>query len=145
MLTANEIRHGVAKVLIDSSDGWPPSLPEFISICRSAGVDVSDMFDRFMMREKPRNHFEFLVFDDADRANVRRKPMGDDERTFKRVLAKWMERKAKGTLPQEVPSLSAKSAVMPTDIMRERAGKPNPSQFRNGSVCARIAKLGQGS
>lgn len=144
MLTLDQIRKGIAKLLIHSSDGWPPSLPEFITACRNSGVDMAETFDRFMRSEKPRNQFEKLVFTDAVHANVKIKSIGDDERTFKRIFDKWAKRFASGDIPQDVPALPPKSVVMPTDIAREKSGKPNPSQFRKGSVFNRIASLGHG-
>ncbi len=120
-----------------------PSVGKFISWCR--GDDFQDCFDRFMSKANPRNQFERLVFTDATHANVRIKAIGDDERAFKKVFDKWVKRFASGDVPQDVPALPPKSVVMPTDIERERAGKPSPSQFRSGSVFSRVAQLGQGA
>lgn len=126
----------------ESKTDFFPSVGKFIDWCRNDAF--SDSFDRFMSKEKPRNHFESLVFDDAERANARRKAIGDDERTFKKSFDKWVKRFASGDIPQDVPALPPKSVVMPTDIAREQAGTPSPSQFRKGSVFSRIASLGHG-
>lgn len=143
VLTVDQIRKGVAKVLIDSSNGWPPALSEFISICRGLEFDFQDCFDRFISNEKPRNQFERLVFTDAIHANVKLKAIGDDERTFKKVFDRWVKRFASGDVPQDVPALPPKSVVMPTDIERERVGTPDPSQFKKGSVFSRVAEMGK--
>ena len=142
VLTVEQIRKGVAKVLIDSASGWPPVLSEFISICKNIGFDFTGCFERFMGKEKPLNHFERLVFADAVHANVRRKAIGEDEKTFKKVFNKWVERFSAGQIPQDVPALPPSSVVMPTDIAREKCGSPDPSKFRQGSIFNRIAQMG---
>ncbi len=145
VLTVDQIRKGMAKVLIDSRNGWPPTLSEFIDACRNLGFDLSACFERFMANAKPSNHFEKLVFTDAVHANVKRRAIGDDERAFKKVFDKWVKRFSAGDIPQDVPALPPKSVVMPTDIARERAGVPDPSKYRNGSIFSRIAQLGSKS
>ncbi len=120
-----------------------PSAGKFISWCR--GDDFQECFELFMSKAKPRNRFERLVFTDAAHMNVRIKAIGDDERAFKKVFDKWVKRFAAGDIPQDVPVLPLKTVVMPTDIARERAGLPLPSQFRKGSIFNRIALLGQGA
>lgn len=143
VLTVDQIRKGVTKVLIDSASGWPPTLSEFIGICKNLEFDFSGCFERFMSNAKPCTQFEKLVFTDAVHANVKLKAIGDDERTFKKVFDKWVKRFASGNVPQDVPALPPKSVVMPTDIERERAGTPDPSQFKKGSVFSRVAEMGK--
>ncbi len=119
-----------------------PSVGVFIGWCQEN--DFTECFNRFMSKEKPRNQFERLVFTDAVHANVRLKAVGDDEKTFKKVFDGWVKRFAAGDIPQDVPALPQKSVVMPSDIVREKAGRPDPKKFRKGSIFNRIAQLGQG-
>lgn len=125
-----------------SENDFFPSVGKFISWCRSD--DFQNVFDAFMAGTKAKSQFERLVFTDAVHANVKSKPVEAAERSFKRIFDKWVKRFSAGDIPQEVPALPSRSVVMPTDIARERAGKPDPNQFRKGSVFARIAQLGQG-
>ncbi|WP_153448751.1 replication protein P [Vibrio algicola] len=126
----------------ESSSDFLPSVGKFITWCRGDAFQVC--FDRFMSGAKASNRMEKLIFTDATHANVKRKAVGDDEKAFKRIFDKWAKRFAAGEIPQDVPALPPKSVVMPTDIARERAGRPDPSQFKRGSVFARIAELAQG-
>lgn len=132
-------------MLIDSSNGWPPTLSEFIDACRNLGFDFYACFERFMASAKPSSQFERLVFTDAVHANVKRRAIGEDERVFKKIFDKWVKRFSSGDIPQDVPALPPRSVVMPTDIARERSGSPDPSKFRRGSVFNRVAKLGSKS
>lgn len=143
VLTVDQIRKGVAKVLIVSASDWPPVLSEFIGICKDIGFDFTGCFGRFMGNKKPINQFERLVFADAVHANVKLKAVGEDERLFKKVFYRWVERFSCGEIPQDVPALPPKAVVMPTDIARESHGVPEPSQFEQNSVFARIAALGK--
>ncbi|EOW9223427.1 hypothetical protein ACN26P_001892 [Vibrio cholerae] len=143
VLTVEQIRKGVAKVLIDSASDWPPVLSEFIGICKNIGFDFNGCFGRFMGNEKPLNHFERLVFADAVHANVKIKAIGEDERVFKKVFNKWVERFSSGQIPQDVPALPPKSVVMPTDVVRESYGAPDPAKFRQGSIFSRVAQMGR--
>ncbi|EKO3556519.1 hypothetical protein P0F40_000855 [Vibrio metschnikovii] len=135
------IQKGIRNARMSESDFFP-SVGKFINWCRND--DFIQCFERFMQNNKPQNQFEKLVFTDAVHANVKRKAIGDDEKTFKRIFDKWIKRFSAGDIPQDVPALPPRSVVMPTDIARERCGVPKPEQFRKGSVFARIAERAQG-
>lgn len=130
-MTVKEIRNSVSRVLTDKKvmeklNGWPPSLPEFISL-GSEDVDYDGAFYRCLNR-KPEGRPEQFVFDNSA-FNIRRMTQKEAERFHKKELDKAIELEKRGLikLNSEMPlQLTEHSTVNLNDIERENhKGKPH--------------------
>lgn len=59
-LSANDIKLGFAECIKKAQDGneWPPVPITFISMCKTAGMDVDGSFMRMIRKEQPANEAE---------------------------------------------------------------------------------------
>lgn len=124
-MTVKEIRISVSRALTDELvmeelNGWPPSLPEFISL-GSEKVDFDAAFQRCVSKE-PQGRAEQWVYENSA-FNIRRLSQTDAERFHKKELKKAIEMEKSGKLvlnSEMALALPPNSVKNVNDIEREK-------------------------
>tara|TARA_R110002012_G_C11456037_1_gene592262 strand:- start:39 stop:413 length:375 start_codon:yes stop_codon:yes gene_type:complete len=104
---------------MDKLNGWPPSLPEFISLGREQ-VDYTGAFYRCLNRD-PQGRAEQFVYENSA-FNIRRMTQKESERFHKAELDKAINLEARGLLRlnSDMPiGIAQHSTVNLNDIERE--------------------------
>ena len=139
-LSANDIKLGFAECIKKAQDGneWPPVPINFISMCKTAGIDVDGSFMRFINRQKP-----------LDEAEVKaRSEVGFNCRSLEDCKARKLWEKhyrqnyllmKEGKLkPTEQKLLTEYVANKPTDTMRDNF---KPSEEASAKIMQRLSKI----
>lgn len=132
-LSDQEVKSGVAECVNQGLE-WPPSLPEFVRMCRESGVDWKPAFDRLIQRKPAIDRVEKLTRHECGYQIKTQLSADKAEKRFKSVYLRYIEMERNGNLPnEEVVMIGRTTTVMPTDVARENfnaSGKKNPFQER---------------
>lgn len=125
-LSANDIKLGFSECIKKAQDGneWPPVPITFISMCKTAGVDVDGSFLRFIRKEKPLDQAEVktraeIGFNCRSMEDAKARKLW--EKHYRQNYLLMKEGKLK---PTEQKLLTEHVANKPTDTMRDNF-KPN--------------------
>jgi hypothetical protein len=117
-MSTEQIRRAVSECLLHGN-GWPPTLPEFISL-GNGKTDYDAAYFRCLNR-CPKGKIELWVYQNAS-YNVRIAPDNEARRTHRRFMneAEQLDREGKLTLPSEAQALLAPCSVKNlNDLKRE--------------------------
>ena len=125
-LLANDIKLGFAECIKKAQDGneWPPVPINFISMCKTAGIDVDGSFMRFINRQKPLDEAEVKTRSEVG-FNCRSLEDGKARKLWQKHYRQNYLLVKEGKLkPTEQKLLTEYVANKPTDTMRDNF-KPN--------------------
>lgn len=137
-MSAVEVRKAVSSALLDGYE-WPPSLPEFVGLGQSIDIDFDEAFKR-MIRGRPQGDIEYWATQDVG-FECRRYLTNEKARgKYRKTLKKYSDKAKAGSLPiRNLMPPANKLNLVPV----EKLDRPDPSQFNQHSVFARIAVLGK--
>lgn len=124
-------------VTVKQLNGWPPSLPQFISYAKGE-IDYDGAFTRCLAK-KPEGRIEKYVYQQCS-YNVRVSTDTEARRIHKREMNLAVELDRKGDLElqeEAVKALPVNSVKNENDLARERyeaSGKRNPIQDRIDAI-----------
>ncbi|CSB55483.1 Uncharacterised protein [Vibrio cholerae] len=137
-MSAVEVRKAVSSALLNG-DEWPPSLPEFVSLGQSIEIDFDEAFKR-MIRGKPQGDIEYWATQEVGFECRRYLTQERARSRYRQALKKYSDKAKSGSLPiRNLMQIADKSNLVPV----EKLDRPDPAQFNQNSVFARIAALGK--
>lgn len=108
------------KAYKESGSDFVPTMPKFLAMCREAGLDWHEAYNRLIQHQKPLNRIEELTRQDCGFAIRNHLEADKAEALFKKAYFKWAERERCGDLPDpDVKLLASESTVSMTDKARE--------------------------
>ena len=120
-LSANDIKLGFAECIKKAQDGseWPPVPITFISMCKTAGIDVDGSFMRLTQRKEPLNVAEVKT-----RGEVGFNCRGMDDSKARKLWEKHYRQNylmmKEGKLAADTrPAITANCSARETDTMRD--------------------------
>lgn len=139
-LTSGQIKQGFGECIKQAQNGaeWPPVPITFISMCKTAGIDLDGSFNRFIHREVHKDLAEKIT---RQQVGYNCRALADDKarklwgKHYRDNYLKMME----GKLNIEQPiGLPEKVATKETDTMRDNF---KPSTLKSAKVMDRINKI----
>ena len=120
-ITEQHLKRGVARTISERLK-WPPSLPEFLSLCLD--FDTTEAFNRMIQGKPALDDVEYYTRADVSFRCKKQLPEDKAMSLFNKVFKLKLELKRKGKLPQRHQKLlSTQSVVTETDrAISERTG-----------------------
>ena len=142
-LTASQITQGFGECIKSAQNGaeWPPVPITFISMCKTAGIDVDGSFNRFINRDDPPNKAEKIT---RSQVGFNCRSLPDDKarklwgRHYRDNYLLMMEGKLN---VNETPLLTEHVTAKPTDTMRDNF---KPSTPKSAKLVDRLNKIKAG-
>lgn len=136
-LSAKQITQGFGECIKHAQNGaeWPPVPITFISMCKTAGIDLDGSFNRFIKRDTPKDVAEKIT---RNQVGFNCRSLADDKarKLWSRHYRDNYLLMVEGKLSvSEAPLLTEHSTARPTDIMRSTFKPTDPK------VAARMARL----
>lgn len=122
-ITDAHLKRGVERTISERLK-WPPSLPEFLSLCLD--FDTTEAFNRMIQNKPVLDDVEYFTRQDVGFQCKRNLPEDKARALFNKVFKIKLELKRKGKLPiRGQKLLSTKSVVTETDkeISNRETGK----------------------
>lgn len=142
-LSAKQITQGFGECIKQAQNGaeWPPVPITFISMCKTAGIDVDGSFNRFINRDNPSNKAEKLTRSQVG-FNCRSLPDDKARKLWARHYRDNYLLMMEGKLSvNETPLLTEHVTTKETDTMRDNF---KPSTSKSARLVDRLNKIRSG-
>ena len=132
-ITNNHLQRGVKRVISERLN-WPPSLPQFLSLCLD--FDTTEAYNRMIQRKPVLDDVEYFTRADV---SYQCKRVLDDTKAralFNKVFKLKLDLKRKGKLPiRDQKLLAAESVVTETDKkISARTGGQTAIELRMANI-----------
>ena len=98
ILTVKEVKNGVTRSLIEG-DGWPPSLPQFVTLAKDGDFDYDASFDRMINREDL-NDVEYFANQEVGHLCRTQLTEIQARKRWRETIIKYERRRESGVLPR---------------------------------------------
>lgn len=139
-LSADDIKLGFSECIKQAQEGkeWPPVPITFISMCKTAGIDIDGSFMRLVNREKPIDKAEKKTRGEVG-FNCKSLPDDKARKLWEKHYRKNYQLMKEGKLDiGESNLLTEHVAARPTDTMRDNFKPSNP---KSAKLMDRINKI----
>lgn len=139
-LSAKQITQGFGECIKAAQNGaeWPPVPITFISMCKTAGIDLDGSFNRFIKRETPKDMAEKIT---RNQVGFNCRSLADDKarKLWSRHYRDNYLLMVEGKLSvNETPLLTEHVAAKETDTMRDNF---KPSTPKSAKLVDRLNKI----
>ena len=121
LITSHHLQRGVQRTISERLK-WPPSLPEFLSLCLD--FDTTEAFNRMIQNKPALDDVEYYTRADVSFRCKKQLPEDKAIRLFDKVFKIKLELKRKGKLPIRDQKLLAETSVV-TEIDKAVSNRGN--------------------